>query len=83
MAIQHTYLQEEELVRRAIMALLRSLGPVEATRFLSMPRTRPLNSVGTCQVRITRVSVPPPVLPASPGKEKRQSAPGYAGTPGG
>ena len=45
MAIQHTYLQEEELVRRAIMALLRSLGPVEATRFLSMPRARLLDSV--------------------------------------
>ena len=45
MAIQHTCLQEEELVRRAIMVLLRSLGPVEATRFLSMPRARPLDSV--------------------------------------
>jgi len=45
LAIQHTYLQEEELVRRAIMALLRSLGPVEATRFLSMPRARTLDSV--------------------------------------
>ena len=44
-AVQHIYLEEEELVRRAIAALLRSLGPVEATRFLSLPRARQLDSV--------------------------------------
>ena len=42
---EHTYLKEEELVRRAIDALLRALGPVEATRFLSMPREQQLDSV--------------------------------------
>jgi hypothetical protein len=45
MTSQHIYLEEKELVRRAIIALLRSLGPVEATRFLSMPRARPLDAV--------------------------------------
>jgi hypothetical protein len=43
--IQHSYLQEDELVRRAIGALLQSLGPVEATRFLTLARTRQLDSV--------------------------------------
>ncbi|MCD4739440.1 MAG: hypothetical protein K8R89_09325 [Anaerolineae bacterium] len=43
--IQHTYLQEDELVRRAIAALIRALGPVEATRFLTQPRSQPLDSI--------------------------------------
>lgn len=42
---EHTYLKEEELVRRAIDALLRALGPVEATRFLSLPRTQQIDAV--------------------------------------
>ncbi len=42
---EHTYLQEDELVRRAIDALLRALGPVEATRFLAMPREQQIDSV--------------------------------------
>ncbi len=42
---EHTYLQEDELVRRAIDALLRALGPVEATRFLAMPRAQQLDSI--------------------------------------
>ena len=39
------YLQEEELIERALTALLEALGPVEATRFLTLPRTRRLESV--------------------------------------
>jgi hypothetical protein len=42
---EHIYLQEEELVRRAIAALLRSLGPVEATRFLTLPRRQQVDAV--------------------------------------
>jgi hypothetical protein len=33
---EHTYLEEDEMVRRAIDALLRDLGPVETTRFLTL-----------------------------------------------
>ncbi len=43
--IEHQYLQEEELIRRAIETLLRALGPVETTRFLDLARSRPLDSV--------------------------------------
>jgi hypothetical protein len=43
--VEHAYLQEDELVRRAIAALLRSLGPVEATRFLTLPRRRHVDAV--------------------------------------
>ena len=39
------YLSEEELIERALTALLESLGPVEAMRFLSLPRPRRLESV--------------------------------------
>jgi hypothetical protein len=42
---EHTYLQEDEMVRRAIDALLRDLGPVEATRFLTLPQRRRIDSV--------------------------------------
>ena len=42
---EHTYLQEDEMVRRAIDALLRDLGPVEATRFLTLPQRRRMDSV--------------------------------------
>ncbi|HQH40011.1 MAG TPA: hypothetical protein PLH19_15975 [Anaerolineae bacterium] len=43
--IEHQYLQEEELIRRAMETLLRALGPVETTRFLDLARSRPLDSV--------------------------------------
>jgi hypothetical protein len=42
---QHIYLQEDEMIRRAVETLLRALGPVEATRFLALPRERPLDAV--------------------------------------
>lgn len=42
---EHTYLREEELIRRAIEALLTALGPVEATRFLTLPRVRTVDAV--------------------------------------
>lgn len=42
---RHTYLQEDEMIRRAVETLLRALGPVEATRFLALPRERRLDSV--------------------------------------
>lgn len=45
MTVEHTYLQEDEMIRRAVETLLRALGPVEATRFLALPRKRHLDSV--------------------------------------
>ena len=42
---EHTYLREEELIRRAIEALLAALGPVEATRFLALPRAHTVDAV--------------------------------------
>ena len=39
------YLTEEELIDRALKALLEALGPVEAMRFLTLPRPRRLESV--------------------------------------
>jgi len=42
---EHTYLQEDEMVRRAIDALLRDLGPVETTRFLTLPQRQRIDSV--------------------------------------
>ena len=42
---KHTLLQEDEMVRRAIDALMNNLGPVETARFLNLPRARRLNSV--------------------------------------
>lgn len=44
-ATEHTYLREEELIRRAVAALLAALGPVEATRFLTLPRARAVDAV--------------------------------------
>jgi hypothetical protein len=41
----HVYLQEDEMIRRAVEALMKSLGPVETTRFLALPRQRRLDSV--------------------------------------
>jgi hypothetical protein len=42
---QHTYLREDEMIRRAIEALLKDLGPIEATRFLTLPQRRRMDSV--------------------------------------
>ena len=42
---EHTYLKEEEMVRRAVDALLRDLGPVETARFLSLATRHRLDSV--------------------------------------
>jgi hypothetical protein len=42
---EHVYLEEDEVVRRAVEALVRDLGPVEAMRFLSLHREQHLDSV--------------------------------------
>jgi uncharacterized protein YcgL (UPF0745 family) len=42
---EHVYLQEEEMIHRAIEALLKELGPVETARFLTLPQRRRLDSV--------------------------------------
>ncbi len=39
------YLPEDELVERGLEALMQALGPIEATRFLALPRGRRLESV--------------------------------------
>ena len=44
MTIQ-TYLPEETVVQRGVEALVKALGPIEAARFLSMPRQRLLDYV--------------------------------------
>ena len=43
-------LQEEELIHRAIEALLNALGPIETARFLTLPHTPRLDSVLRHQV---------------------------------
>jgi len=40
-----TYLPEETVVQRGVEALVKALGPVEAARFLSLPRQRLLDYV--------------------------------------
>jgi hypothetical protein len=40
-----SYLSEDEMVRRAVAALMKVLGPVETVRFLTLPRGRRLDSV--------------------------------------
>lgn len=42
---KHTYLREDEMIRRAVEALLRDLGPVEATRFLTLSQRSRMDSV--------------------------------------
>jgi len=37
--------EDEQLIERALQVLLEELGPVEATRFLSLPRRKRLESV--------------------------------------
>jgi len=39
------YLPEDVLVQRALEALMNALGPVEMTRFLTLPRQRRLDAV--------------------------------------
>jgi len=39
------YLEEGELIRRAIEVLMINLGPVETARFLNLPQTRRIESV--------------------------------------
>jgi hypothetical protein len=39
------YLSEEELIERGLEALMATLGPVEAMRFLTLPRPHRLESV--------------------------------------
>ncbi len=42
---EHVYLPEDEMIRRAIDALMEKLGPIETARFLNLPRRRKLDSV--------------------------------------
>jgi len=42
---EHVYLQEDEMIRRAIDALLRDLGPVETVRFLTLFQRHRMDSV--------------------------------------
>ncbi len=39
------YMTEEELIERALNALLDALGPIEAMRFLTLPRPHRMESV--------------------------------------
>jgi hypothetical protein len=39
------YLAEDELIERALQALMDALGPIETMRFLTLPRARRLESV--------------------------------------
>ena len=39
------YLPEEELVERALQALMDALGPIESARFLTLPQPRRIESV--------------------------------------
>lgn len=41
----HAYLPEDEMIRRALDALMVALGPVETARFLALPQQRRLDSV--------------------------------------
>lgn len=40
-----TYLSDDELITRGLDALMQALGPVEATRFLTLSKSRRLESV--------------------------------------
>jgi hypothetical protein len=39
------YMDEEILVKKAVKALIGELGPIEANRFISMPRKKRIESV--------------------------------------
>ncbi|MEW5718282.1 MAG: hypothetical protein AB1817_06645 [Chloroflexota bacterium] len=40
-----TLLSEEKNIQRGVQALMKALGPVETVRFLTLPRSRRLESV--------------------------------------
>ncbi len=42
---EHTYLQEDEMIKRAVNVLIKNLGPIETARFLTLPHKRRLDSV--------------------------------------
>jgi len=42
---EHRYLQEDELIRRPVAALLQAPGPVETARFLNLPPERRRDAV--------------------------------------
>lgn len=39
------YMDEEEMVKKAVKALIGAVGPIEANRFISMPRKKRMESV--------------------------------------
>ncbi len=39
------YMEEERVIRKGIEVLMKELGPVEAIRFINMPRKKRLESV--------------------------------------
>jgi hypothetical protein len=39
------YIDEERVIRRGVEALVRELGPIEAIRFLNIPRKKRIESV--------------------------------------
>ncbi len=39
------YIDEERMIKKAIRALIGELGPVEASRFISIPRKKRIDSV--------------------------------------
>ncbi len=39
------YMDDEEMVKKAVKALIGALGPIEANRFVSMPRGKRMESV--------------------------------------
>ena len=43
--MKQVYLPEDQVIRRALRALMKSLGPVETARFLNLPRQRRIESV--------------------------------------
>lgn len=40
-----TYLSDDEVINRGLEALMKALGPVEATRFLTLSKSRRVESV--------------------------------------
>jgi hypothetical protein len=49
------YLTEEELVKRAVGILVEKLGPVEAARFINLPRAKRVESVKRHRLWQTRL----------------------------
>jgi hypothetical protein len=39
------YMDEDKVIKRGVDALVKELGPIEAIRFLNIPRTRRIESV--------------------------------------